>query len=133
MERERIASRRHPKMTPTDKRKALGIQTGFRGPRHRCSVARQDVPAQMPNAKKSQGIEAASADAYGIVAWPLRSESIAGQRFRRKLRCPLYPRINARFGAWRRSNRDRSFRDAGQGAGRKRHHSDASLNNLSRP
>lgn len=34
MDRERIASRRHPKMTPTGKRKALGIQTGFRVPRH---------------------------------------------------------------------------------------------------
>jgi hypothetical protein len=68
MERERIASRRHAEVTPADKRKALGIQTGFRGPRHRCSVACQGVPAQMPNANKSQLTEAANADAYGIVA-----------------------------------------------------------------
>jgi hypothetical protein len=54
MERERIASRRHPKMTPTGKRKALGIQTGFRVPRHPFSVARQEIPVQQPNAKKLQ-------------------------------------------------------------------------------
>jgi hypothetical protein len=54
MERERIASRRHPKMTPTGKRKALGIQTGFRVPRHPFSVARQEIPVQQPNAKKPQ-------------------------------------------------------------------------------
>jgi hypothetical protein len=75
MERERIASRRHPKMTPTGKRKALGIQTGFRVPRHPFPVARPEIPVQQPNAKKTAEPAIANPDAFGIVAHGVKPAS----------------------------------------------------------
>jgi hypothetical protein len=80
MERERITSRRHPKMTPTGKRKALGIQTGFRVPRHPFPVARQEIPAQMPNAKKLQNRRSPVLTLSELSHTVLRRQAIAPQR-----------------------------------------------------
>jgi len=54
MERERIASRRHTKGDAGWRAATAGSYTGFRVPRHPFPVARQEIPAQQPNAKKLQ-------------------------------------------------------------------------------
>jgi hypothetical protein len=54
MERERIASRRHTKGDAGWQAHTTGRYTGFRVPRHPFPVARQEIPAQLPNAKKLQ-------------------------------------------------------------------------------
>ncbi|WP_230078970.1 hypothetical protein, partial [Stenotrophomonas maltophilia] len=42
------------RVTPAGKAHTAGTETGFRVPRHPFSVAGQEIPAQLPNAKKIQ-------------------------------------------------------------------------------
>lgn len=52
MERERIASRRHAKVTPADKRKHIAIERAFDTRATSCQVACQGVLARLRDAKK---------------------------------------------------------------------------------
>lgn len=98
MERERIASRRHVNVTPTDKRKHMVVDRVFDARATLCEVACQGVLAWLLDAKEPSAAMAISADAYGIVARLQCGGTAVVQRFRLLLSCRPNVYQKARFG-----------------------------------
>jgi hypothetical protein len=97
MERERIASRRHAKVTPADKRKTSGTYTGSRRPHHPFPVARKGVPAQMPNAKKPQPKRPTVLTLPALWHGRKAAKPLAAQDFGQKFSCHRYVERGAHF------------------------------------
>lgn len=106
MKRGRIASRRHAKVTPADKRKHKVVKRVFDARATRVRWQCQGVLARLRDAKKPQRWEAAGVDAYGIVACKTQRECFAVQWFWAVLSNRPNTHGNARFAAGRGSDCD---------------------------